>query len=90
MKKLNQDSLSPGRDLNPGPSEYKTGVPMIQQRCNASVFYTVLPNTDGPCPMSHAEILRLGIPHSGTSMGRIAFRSSYEVAVIVTRFQRKL
>jgi hypothetical protein len=26
MKELSQDSRSPGRDLNPGPPEYKAGV----------------------------------------------------------------
>jgi hypothetical protein len=38
---LNQDSLSPGRDLNLGPSEYEAGVLATQLQC--SVPYYVIP-----------------------------------------------
>jgi hypothetical protein len=31
-KNVDQDSLSPGGDLNPGPAEYEAGVPTTQLR----------------------------------------------------------
>jgi hypothetical protein len=38
MENLGQDSWSPGRDLNPGPSKYETGVLTTQLQCPVSHY----------------------------------------------------
>jgi hypothetical protein len=48
---LSQNSPSPGRDLNPGPHEYETGLlnTHLQRRQGILVFYVVFLSPPGKC-----------------------------------------
>jgi hypothetical protein len=49
-KNLSEDSLSPGRDLNAGPPEYKAGVLSTRQRRSVSFILDAKgQQTQGPC-----------------------------------------
>jgi hypothetical protein len=53
-KNLSQDSWFPGRDLNPGPPEYETGV--LTTRPRLLVTKTGVPSTQLMCYISHMKI----------------------------------